>query len=452
MHARALLPDLLTFVTAETPREADALSILRAWDFDMHAQSVAAAIFAAWWLRLPHALVEQEIGSRLYRAFEGWVSCVDRFVRNTLREAQASGDAGARAQCAQIVQESFRRALTDLERRLGPDLRAWQWGRVHRAVFPHTPFHQVPWLRRWFSRSVATGGDWSTISVGGTWTIARPFEQRYVAGYRQVIDLSARDGGEFIHPMGQIGARALTSLRRLSRGLGGLPDAADAPCALDRGTRATQRVVAAAAGRDGPTPTTRKGFMTMSHAIPDAAVIEEFVTACHGKLELAKSLLDAYPSLLDARSKVDESGLEAAAHMGQRAIAELLLERGAPLDLCTAAMLGRQADVRKMLASMPDASAAAGAHGIPVMAYAAISGDLAIAELLFAKGAPVNGGAGPITPLHAAIGFDRPEMVAWLVERGASLDATDFTGHTPQQMAEKLKRERILDLLRQHTR
>jgi penicillin amidase len=205
VHARELLPALLRLTTAATPREVEALDALRAWDHDMHADSAAAAVFAAWWLRLPRALLEPEIGARRFRALETWVSFTDRFVRRTLHEAETTGDADRRMRGVRIVHDCLREALGDLERRLGADLRAWRWGRVHRAVFPHQPFHSVPWVNRWFSRVRSTGGDWSTISVGGTWTIARPFEQRYVAGYRQVIDLSTPDGGQFIHAMGQSG-------------------------------------------------------------------------------------------------------------------------------------------------------------------------------------------------------------------------------------------------------
>jgi penicillin amidase len=162
-------------------------------------------VFAAWWLRLPRAFFEAEIGPRLCRSLEGWVSFVDRSVRRTLLDARTTGDVEAHARCARIVGDCLREALRDLERRLGPDPRAWRWGNLHRAVFAHQPFDRVPGLQRSFSRRLATGGDWSTICVGGAWTAARPFEQRYIAAYRQVIDLSSPDGGQFIYAMGQSG-------------------------------------------------------------------------------------------------------------------------------------------------------------------------------------------------------------------------------------------------------
>src|SRR5262245_31262154 len=157
----------------------------------------------------------------------------------------------------------------------------------------------------------------------------------------------------------------------------------------------------------------------MTDTIPTSDVVEQFVTACHGDLPRVKSLLEEHPSLLHARSKVNESGIEAAAHMNQRPIAEFLLAQGAPLDICTAAMLGRLDAVRELADSMPDLSQAAGAHGIPVMTFAAIGGSLEIAELLFSKGARVDADPGVMTPIHIAVFMNRPEMVEWLIDHHA---------------------------------
>src|SRR5262245_59023905 len=188
----------------------------------------------------------------------------------------------------------------------------------------------------------------------------------------------------------------------------------------------------------------------MTDVTPSPDVVEQFVTACHSDLARVKSLLAEHPSLLHARSKLDESGLGAAAHMNQRAIAEFLLEQGAPLDICTAAMLGRVDAVREMAAAAPDLSQAAGSHGIPAITFAAISGSLEIAELLFSKGARVDAPPNVMTPIHIAVLTNRPEMIEWLIAHHANLEAT-FGGDTPLRMAEKQKRDQALEVLRRHT-
>jgi ankyrin repeat protein len=181
----------------------------------------------------------------------------------------------------------------------------------------------------------------------------------------------------------------------------------------------------------------------------DPEVVEQFVTACHSDLVRVKALLAEHPSLLEARSKLDESGLEAAAHVNQRAIVEFLLSQGARLDLCTAVMLGRHDTVREMVESTSDLSGAVGSHGIPVMTFAAINGAVDIAQTLFGKGAPVDAAPGVMTPIHMAVYMNRLQMVEWLIEHHANLDAT-VGGDTPLQVAEKQKRVDVLEVFRRH--
>ena len=76
-----------------------------------------------------------------------------------------------------------------------------------------------------------------------------------------------------------------------------------------------------------------------------------------------------------------ETGLGAAAHMGQREIALFLLENGASLDLFAAAMLGYVDVVREMLATHPELRNAKGAHGIPLVGHAQQGGEQAKAVL-----------------------------------------------------------------------
>ena len=103
--------------------------------------------------------------------------------------------------------------------------------------------------------------------------------------------------------------------------------------------------------------------------------VREFVIAGHGDFEKVKLLLAESPELLNAAfpwSETDrETALQAAVQVGSAAIAEFLLTQGAPLDICTAAMLGRKADVTHFLDENPESIHAVGAHGIPLLTLAA---------------------------------------------------------------------------------
>jgi penicillin amidase len=59
-------------------------------------------------------------------------------------------------------------------------------------------------LRALVSRSVPSGGDWSTVDVGAVAT-DHPYEQRSVAGYREIIDLSPANDSRFLDALGESG-------------------------------------------------------------------------------------------------------------------------------------------------------------------------------------------------------------------------------------------------------
>lgn len=175
--------------------------------------------------------------------------------------------------------------------------------------------------------------------------------------------------------------------------------------------------------------------------------IDEFVGAAHGDLETVKKLLFEHPGLLQSESSWGETALQAAAQTRQEAIARLLLEAGAPLDLPTAAAFGRMAGAQAMLQEDPGLVHQPGAHGFPILYFAAIAGDQEMAQLLSEYGAEINAGYGLMTPLHGAVLFDQLEMARWLVSRGASLKAPDSEGRTPVELARELNREEILKVL-----
>jgi len=106
----------------------------------------------------------------------------------------------------------------------------------------------------------------------------------------------------------------------------------------------------------------------------DPALVEEFVGKAHGDLARVASLLAAHPALVNAAWDWGagdwETALGAAAHMGRRDIALLLLSHGARMDIFAAAMLGHLPVVRAIVEAEPSAAGWAGPHGIPLLAHA----------------------------------------------------------------------------------
>lgn len=97
-------------------------------------------------------------------------------------------------------------------------------------------------------------------------------------------------------------------------------------------------------------------------------LLHEWVLNAHFNLDRLQVIHAEHPDLLDQSyywSPADpETAIQAAAHMGNRAIAEWLLAQGAPLALPTAAMLGRREDVARILQADPASVHQPGVHQI----------------------------------------------------------------------------------------
>jgi hypothetical protein len=119
----------------------------------------------------------------------------------------------------------------------------------------------------------------------------------------------------------------------------------------------------------------------------DLKLVEEFVSVAHGDFNRVNALLAQEPALVNATWDWGggdfETALGAAAHMGNREIARLLIDRGARLDIFAAAMLGNLEIVRAALTAHPESIHTPGPHGIPLIAHAKAGGEDAKAVLDF---------------------------------------------------------------------
>jgi ankyrin repeat protein len=183
---------------------------------------------------------------------------------------------------------------------------------------------------------------------------------------------------------------------------------------------------------------------------PTQEIIDQFVASAHGAFDTVKKLLAEHPSILNRPASWGELALGAAAQTGQAAIAEHLLAAGAPMDICTAAMLGRAGVVAAMLPAEPQGANATGAHGIPLLYHASITGQVEIAQMLLAHGADLNGGAGGSPALHGAVMFGRADLAEWLLHHGADPNIRNHDNKTPLSAAIEMQRDEVANVLRAH--
>ncbi len=207
-QARELLPFLLK-IQPKDERQKKALSYLQNWDGSTPTDSIAATIYHAWFMQLGRAMFEDDLRGSLYDDFaerKHPIFLINLFTQpdnvwcdNFLTTPTET--------CADTAQKALDRALDDLEKRLGKNMSKWEWGKIHRTEYPHSPFSEVGILKPFFHREIPNGGDTYTVNVAPTRYTNKenPYLQFHVPSYRQIVDLSDLNNSRFMHTTGQSG-------------------------------------------------------------------------------------------------------------------------------------------------------------------------------------------------------------------------------------------------------
>jgi uncharacterized protein len=157
-----------------------------------------------------------------------------------------------------------------------------------------------------------------------------------------------------------------------------------------------------------------------------------------GEFERVKAMVSAEPTLIDARSRTGESAILTAVYHRQKEIVNLLVARGAPLDLFEASAAGERERVERLIEEDGAAINTYSTDGWTPLHLAAFFGHTKIAEALLAHGADVaarsrNGNGN--TALHAALAGNHKFVAGLLVGSGADVDAPDAAGWRPLHLA-----------------
>ncbi len=213
---RHLLP-----IQPTNTREARALEILRGWNCNIDAGSVAAALYETIRLYALHEMFDRHLGE-LADAYVGVNPSPlgdtgpyhDRsFVRLLEILDDKRGDSvwlrdpetGIPQPKSELLHRALRIALRDMKAHLGPDMETWTWGRLNRIHFAH-PVGTVKPLHLLFNRGpYPMSGDRDTL-LRASGKPAFPFQPAAVVdALRFIADLSDWDRCQIIVPGGQSG-------------------------------------------------------------------------------------------------------------------------------------------------------------------------------------------------------------------------------------------------------
>lgn len=179
----------------------------------------------------------------------------------------------------------------------------------------------------------------------------------------------------------------------------------------------------------------------------DRALVRAVVGKSHTDLEAVRELVTRSPAL--ARAAIDwgfgdwESAIGAAAHMGRRDIAAVLLEHGARADLFTHAMLGHLDVVRAAVEASPGIQRVRGPHSFSLLHHARHGGDDASAVVRYLEGLgdadlPVGNGVASdeeLANLPGAYAYGKEENARLIVTVQRGSLRVERPGEFPRSLA-----------------
>jgi penicillin G amidase len=192
---------LLQGLTSDDAETSGALAVLQHWDSNETTDSAAAAIYEMWISRfLGKATVARVtppaarslVGSGNLEAVISYLEAPDGLLGSDPKAARK-----------QILLESLAGAVAELKARLGPDMTAWTWGRLHHATFEP----EIAVLAGEELKAQMTVGP---LQVPGSSSTPRAQSYRGAdfavasgASVRMVMDVGAWDNSTFINTPGQ---------------------------------------------------------------------------------------------------------------------------------------------------------------------------------------------------------------------------------------------------------
>ncbi|RMF85233.1 MAG: penicillin acylase family protein [Nitrospinota bacterium] len=210
LPGRAFVP-LLTRLRLSDPLAVQAQEELSRWDGSMEPDSVAALIYTAFRECLIRNLMRPILGPLEREAFQGaprgGVAHMAR-LRARLHTMIQQDDRTllpAGETWETMMERAFTQAIADLRERLGEDMQAWQWGRLHKTAPQHPLSTSFPALSPLLDPpAVSMGGDGDTVQAAA-FSNQEPYLISVTSVARYVFDLGDWNRSAWVVPLGSSG-------------------------------------------------------------------------------------------------------------------------------------------------------------------------------------------------------------------------------------------------------
>lgn len=183
LRAVTCVPPLIAALSeVADPRVQEAVSHLRSWDGRVEAELVAPTLFNVFFTFWSKSVAETQFAGvtaeLLAKQVEGAAS---RLLADDPHGWFATGDRATR------IREVFATTLAFLSDRFGPEMSAWQWGRLHQMPLKHVLSHRGDLAQLLNHGGGGVKGDMITVCNTGS---GPNWIANTGAGYRLIADLS----------------------------------------------------------------------------------------------------------------------------------------------------------------------------------------------------------------------------------------------------------------------
>jgi len=195
LAARRTLPHLLT-LAPHTEHDRLVLDLLRPWEGDMAADSVAAAVFSVWCRHIARRVLVPRLGEELFGHYYAEREVFQCEVLPALLADRPEGWLDD-----DLLRDAVSDTVAELRATLGDDPTGWRWGALHRLVLTGT-MGRIPGLEPLFLAVDADlGGDEQTVMQGG-FDGNHGYRAAVIASWRAVYDLGDLDASLGALPSG----------------------------------------------------------------------------------------------------------------------------------------------------------------------------------------------------------------------------------------------------------
>ena len=117
------------------------IELFERWDFEMNQYSQIPSIYAVFFNHLLQNIYREKMGHDIYNEFLFTTNVPYRSVMQLMAKPDSwwfddPATPGIENR-DDVIRRSLSQALSDLEKKFGKDLKEWQWGKLHHAVFKH---------------------------------------------------------------------------------------------------------------------------------------------------------------------------------------------------------------------------------------------------------------------------------------------------------------------------